>query len=205
MGNEEHPEFEDSEEEREDEDPIKRFRRLTSDPPQPPDDTTQETLGLYRAGPAADSTESGEEVPSDTPDMTAGWHGRGHGEPPPPEPPPLEEADLKDKDDRPYTGFRDDTAVMAATGGISRMPEPEDDLGALDTGEEVQEPFIVDEEDAGEIEDSGVEQVPPEPDEPALDEPDKKETDLYPHISDTSPSKVRRDARRTPPAARDGK
>ena len=199
MGNEEHPEFEDSEEEREDEDPIKRFRRLTSDPPQPPDDTTQETLGLYRAGPAADSTESGEEVPSDTPDMTAGWHGRGHGEPPPPEPPPLEEADLKDKDDRPYTGFRDDTAVMAATGGISRMPEPEDDLGALDTGEEVQEPFIVDEEDAGEIEDSGVEQVPPEPDEPALDEPDKKETDLYPHISDTSPSKVRRDARRTPP------
>ena len=53
MGNieEERPEFEDLESKEEEEDPRERFRRLTSDSSRPKEPSSDETLGLYRAGP----------------------------------------------------------------------------------------------------------------------------------------------------------
>ena len=104
------------------EDPADRFRRLTareSQPsePEPPEDGT---IGIYRGSPPdPDDEDQLSAQAGDLADQTAGWHGRGEGEP---EPPEQEDYDRQSFDDReqepPFDRPFDATSVMAATRGI---------------------------------------------------------------------------------------
>jgi len=176
---EERPEIDQPEDENE-EDPIERFRRLTSSSSEPQDSPGEDTLGLYRAGPApSPESDPGRKI-SDSPDQTFGWHGRGHGEP---EPSPSIESDFTDLEDElrdDFSDFQEDTMIMAGEGGTDKPepPAPGTDL-----------PNDMDEEQKHKLPDEVI----------SRPESAQSETDLGTQLGDTPPSMSKMQGRIPPP------
>ncbi|MEJ2484158.1 MAG: transglycosylase domain-containing protein [Anaerolineales bacterium] len=168
---EERPEIDQPEEDHSEEDPIERFRRLTSHTQEPAEPPIDDTLGLYQAGPASAPEVEGEEPVSDSPDHTYGWHGRGHGEPMPPteqEPEPLEGIPSDEEED------------------LAESEPPAEDLFDEEQEEDLAEkvpPFS----------ESAPDSQPPKPDRYQM------ETDLQGNLGDTPPSRSKREGRLPPP------
>jgi membrane peptidoglycan carboxypeptidase len=196
MGNEEErPDFEHHEEDDADEDPIERFRRLTSRAPELQEPPTDETLGLYRAGPSPEPDAEEKEKITDSPDQSYGWHGRGHGEPELPEVPEADIADLEeDQKTDPFSSLGEDTNIMAGTMGKVSSEE-----------QESLPPELISEEPS----DEQAKQDAQQPEEPSPDhapevsdakpKPSQAETDLYGKLGETPPSRGKRRGRMPPP------
>ena len=179
---EEKPDMEDPEnnaneiDESSDENSIERFRRLTSGSSVPEDEPElDETLGLYRASPSDEAV-----PPSDSPDQTAGWHGRGHGEKEPPTVPPFERVNLENEGGDWPSRFSDETSVMIGGAPLTSNSEP--------TSEE-QIP----------VEDTDIKEEAEEHTQAQL--PDEHEKGQAPasSLSDTSPTSTSRDSQVLPP------
>lgn len=110
-----------------------RFRRLTTQPyrqAKPKDEElSDETLSVERAGPSEQDKNA-----SDTPDQTAGWHGRGQGQEPE-EPPQVFDQPSFDKQlEDTFTGVGDDTGIMAGEAGeVDRTETIEQQQPFIDT------------------------------------------------------------------------
>lgn len=196
---EERPDLDDHDGDEIEENPIDRFRRLTSSSSEPQEPPTDDTLGLYRAGPAPkpDSEDAGKI--GDTPDQTFGWHGIGRGESEPPRPP---EHDVTDEEDSsqsaPLSETGDEPLDLAGTGEAddaqpaNALPaEPDADDSSKQEGPQSDKSQPKPRADFLPV-------ISPE-DRDSRPEPGQEKTDLYAHLGDTPPSRGRRKEQIPPP------